>query len=656
MNDHVKDLAPMPEVAGSAEYLKSASAALNEKLAAARAYHGAQSALMQLIVDGADDKEVGHQLVVLRTARAMFQGTKPFDQQSDPKDVDRGAIHATLAFVELLVAIRSNEQLILEWLQTAERSSLTPIAQYVDTALEVSADPRYDIYVVAGEQAEEIADALRERECIRILRWDELRDEAAEDPDTIDVRKTDHALTQLPELSVCRPQRVWCLWGIEVHCPMSIREALDARLRKVMINRNTINALGASWAKQFIRNLPSLVRHGRDSMKLVNSLKGSGAIVIGAGPSLDTHIEWIKAQSPKPVIICAYKALKSLSKHGITPDFVAMLDPNQQVRHIEGVDLSGIAGFVAEVSVWPEVLARVDRPILPYFAGDGTRILSEVFGKVKLPTIPTGGSVFHTGLQIAKLIGCTEVTLIGADFGFPDDRLYADGSGTGDKLTLAPDKRSYLRQPLDQRARKGILIQATANNGSQLATTLELDAYRLWTEEFLRDWQRHEPETKFFNLAPNGARIEGAEFVEAAVHRASPAVGSAIEVTEGAPHLVAPNRINRGLAGRLRKKIDRLRALRKACARAIGAARKKPATDLSMYGGVVKRASACPEVSLLLNKQLTELDEQAKRTTIDVPQRLLSLIEEAEQQAAETADLYAGVAAALAQKPQEIHS
>jgi len=38
-----------------------------------------------------------------------------------------------------------------------------------------------------------------------------------------------------------------------------------------------------------------------------------------------------------------------------------------------------------------------------------------------------------------------------------------------------------------------------------------------------------------------------------------------------------------------------------------------------------------------------------------VPQRLLSLIEEAEQQAAETADLYAGVAAALAQKPQEIH-
>lgn len=636
------------------EYLKSASAALNEKLAAARAHHGAQNSLMQLIVDEADETAIRHQLGVLRVARAMFHGTRPFDQQ-DARDVAPEAVQATLQFVELLVAIRNNEQLIIEWLRTAERPSLTPIERYVDHAIEVSADPRYDIYVVAGPETEAIETALRERDCARILRWTDLRDESLEGEELPDVRKTDKALGQLPELTECRPQRVWCLWGVDAHCPMPIREALDARLRKVMINRNTINALGASWAKQFIRNLPSLVRHGRDSLKLVGTLKGSGAIVVGAGPSLDTHIEWIKAQQPKPVIICAYKALKSLAKHGITPDFVAMLDPNQQLRHIEGVDLSGIAGFVAEVSVWPEVLARVDRPILPYFAGDGTRILSEVFGKVRLPTIPTGGSVFHTGLQIAKLLGCEEITIIGADFGFPDDRLYAEGSGTGDMLTLAPDKRSYLRQPLDARARKGILIEAVTNDGSTMATTLELDAYRLWTEEFIRDWQRSSP-VRIYNLAPKGARIEGAEFVDAATHRASPATAVPIELTEQAPHLVAPSRINGALASKLRRKITRLQALRKACSRAIATARKRPASDLSMYGGVVKRATGCPEVSLLLNKQLSDLDEQAKRTTVDVPQRLLDLIEQAEQQAAETAELYVGVAHELAQTPAEFRS
>jgi hypothetical protein len=644
---------------GPAVSVEPVSAALNERLAAARAYQAAQKGLMTLIVEESDEATVCHQIGVLRVARAMFHNTEPFREGEEPM-ADAASIQATLQFVELLADTRANDQLILEWLATAERPALTDIERYVDRALEISADPRYDIYVVAGDMASDIIAALQQRNCARILDWAAIRADAVEGEhsieaeliveaeEAIDVRKAERALAAIPEITVCRPQRVWCLWGPEAHCPMSIREALDARLRQLMINRNAIGALGASWAKQFIRNLPSLVRQGRNTSALFDSMPGSGAIVIGAGPSLDEQIEWIKAQTPKPVIICAYKALKSLAKNGITPDFVVMLDPNQQLRHLEGVDLQQIAGFVVEVSVWPEVLAKIDRPILPYFAGDGTRILSEVFGRVRLPIIPTGGSVFHTGMQLAKILGCTEVTIVGADFGFPDDRLYADGAGTGDTLKVAADKRSYLRQPLDQRARAGMLIQSTANDGSVIATSLELESYRLWTEYFVREWQQRSP-VKVYNLAPKGARIEGAEFVDAASHRAAPATRAAMDVTAATPHLVKPNSVNGALKSRLKRKIGRLRALGKACHRAITAARKRPATDLSIYGGVVKRAASCPEVSLLLNKQLAALDEQAKRTTVDVPQRLRGLIEQAEQQAVETAELYLGAERQLTQ-------
>jgi len=360
------------ETASGAERV---SAALNEKLAAARAYQSAQTGLMTLIVEEADEASLCHQLGVLRVARAMFQNTQSFSD-GDAPTADGASIQATLQFVELLVDIRNNDQLILEWLKSAERPALTEIERYVDRALEISADPRYDIYVVAGESTSDIIAALQQRNCSRILEWAAIRDESIEGDGAIDVRKTDQVLAAIPELTLCRPQRVWCLWGTDTHCPMSIREALDARLRRMMINRNTIGALGASWAKQFIRNLPSLVQHGRNTSTLFDAMPGSGAIVIGAGPSLDENIDWIKAQTPKPIIICAYKALKSLAKNGITPDFVVMLDPNQQLRHLEGVDLQHIAGFIVEVSVWPEVLAKIDRPILPYFAGDGTRILS----------------------------------------------------------------------------------------------------------------------------------------------------------------------------------------------------------------------------------------------------------------------------------------
>ncbi|MFZ9479786.1 MAG: hypothetical protein ACO29T_12845, partial [Steroidobacteraceae bacterium] len=207
------------ETASGAERV---SAALNEKLAAARAYQSAQTGLMTLIVEEADEASLCHQLGVLRVARAMFQNTQSFSD-GDAPTADGASIQATLQFVELLVDIRNNDQLILEWLKSAERPALTEIERYVDRALEISADPRYDIYVVAGESTSDIIAALQQRNCSRILEWAAIRDESIEGDGAIDVRKTDQVLAAIPELTLCRPQRVWCLWGPEAHCPMSIR-------------------------------------------------------------------------------------------------------------------------------------------------------------------------------------------------------------------------------------------------------------------------------------------------------------------------------------------------------------------------------------------------------------------------------------------------
>lgn len=622
-----------------------ASAELNEKIAAARTYHSAQQSLMQVIVDSAPAADVAYALDVARVGQAIFAGTKPFDTQK-PSDVTPDKINATVKYLELLVEIRKSEALIKEWLSAADRPDVSPIERYVDQALEVSADPRYDIYIVAGESAGEIVDLLKRREYVRVLCWENLQDDA--DPFKIDIKKTDRAFDSIPELAQCRPQRVWCLWGIDQSCPVDIREELDARLRKAMINRNTISTFGASWARNFIQNIPNIARCGRDTLAAKDLLKGSGALVIGAGPSLDTHIEWIRQQTPKPVIISAYKALKALHRNGITPDFVVMLDPNQQLRHLEGVDLSGVAGFLAEVSVRPDVLAQVDRPVMPYFAGDGTRVLASVFGNVKIPTVPTGGSVFHTGLQLAKHLGCSEITLIGADFGFPDDRLYASGSGEGDRFFVSNDKRTYQRAPLDAAQRVGILITAEANDGTTLATSLELDAYRLWTEEFIRDAVQAPNPLKFFNLASRGARIEGATYVKASEHRAQPASRSPMEAMRQLPVLVKNTTADSGLVRKLQSKIKKLRTLKKTCADATEAARKNRSGDLSVYDGVVRQAADCPEVSLLLTQQLQDLDELSRRSAVDAPARLLELIETAEQEASATADLYAEVIGKLA--------
>jgi len=109
-----------------------------------------------------------------------------------------------------------------------------------------------------------------------------------------------------------------------------------------------------------------------------------------------------------------------------------------------------------------------------------------------------------------------------------------------------------------------------------------------------------------------------------------------------------------GLAKKLATKIKKLRSLKRACAKATAEARSTRASDLSMYGGVVKQAADCPEVSLLLTQQLQELDEQSRRTTVDAPARLQELIEVAEQQADETAELYLVAAQELAQVSRRV--
>lgn len=633
---------------GGISQATAAPLALTEAIASAEAYFSCQQHLMQLIVEQADECLVLQCLTSLRIARAVYETTRAFDSPHD-KGVGSSAIQTTLRFVEIVARIRANERLLLEWVASPDYQAASSAERYVDQTLGIYADPRFDLFVVAGPGSGVVVDALQRRDCNRILRWDELRDASSDTLERVDIKIADLVLAQLPDLSRCPPQRIWCLWGEGETCPASILESLHERLRKVLINANTITALSSSWARQFIRNLPSLVHQGRDTMQLAGALQGSGALVIGAGPSLDEHIDWIKAQIPRPVIICAYKALKSLAKHGVTPDFVVMLDPNQKLRHLEGVDVSNVAAFVVEVSVCPEVLARVDRPILPYSAGDGTSILFGVFGNKTPPIIPTGGSVLHVQLQLAKLLGCEQVTLIGADFGFPFDKLYADGSGTGDVLVLSNDRKNFVRKALDGEAKMGILVRAVANDGSPMESSLELDAYRLWVEQFILDWQKETP-IEIINLAARGARIEGAEYVTAADHCARPAIRSPHAVAENTAMLVKRNRVVGSLSDTFRKKIKKLRSLHKACSRAIEMAKKSPANDLSIYGAVVKQATACPEVSLLLSKQLREIDDQSTRSTIDVPKRLLQLIEQARREAGETADLYASVTESIARR------
>lgn len=627
--------------------------ALNERLAAARLYAQAQQSLLQVIVDERPAHVIAHGFDVARTTAAMLAATNPMTSHTEDEPSAQ-FIHDTAELLGLLEAVKQTEALVQEWLEMTTRDDLPPVIQHLERTLGLEADPRHDIFVVAGEHASAMAAELQGRQYARVLQWSGLC--STKDPSVLDASRVDLALESLPELSQCRPRRLWLLWGPEANCPESIRTLLDERLRKAFMNRNTAGSLGERWAQQFIANLPALLHRGRKLTGLHNAFPGCGAVIVGAGPSLDEAVSWIRGQATRPLVIASYKAVKALVRGGVTPDFIVMLDPKQGAHHLEGVDLRGVAAIVTEVAVDPESLGQTEIPVLPYCASQDTRSLVTTLGEVDVPVIRSGGSVIHIALQFARLVGCTRISLAGVDFGFPGDRLYAAGAGEGDELRFAADRRSYVRRAVDGNGRSGLLVGALANDGGVIATTIELDHYRGWTEEFIRECRRSGLAMEFFNLSRIGARIEGVPSVEDLVnHEATPrAVNATAVVQRLSPLVPAANPANT-ITRRLREKSQNLRELSRTCATAVAVAREGKASDLNIYDRVAAQAGDCPEVSLILTRRLQVLDEQARRSTVDVPERLRELAQITGEEADRVASLYSSALEKLTERAR-IHA
>ena len=61
---------------------------------------------------------------------------------------------------------------------------------------------------------------------------------------------------------------------------------------------------------------------------LEDQFKDKTAVLIGAAPSLDQHIEWIQQNQKYLYIFTVSRLAQKLHNLGITPDFIVTVDPN----------------------------------------------------------------------------------------------------------------------------------------------------------------------------------------------------------------------------------------------------------------------------------------------------------------------------------------
>jgi hypothetical protein len=295
-----------------------------------------------------------------------------------------------------------------------------------------------------------------------------------------------------------------------------------------------------------VRNLPVLAR-GIDLGHLERPLKGRAALIVCPGPSLDKSIETIKAHRDRFVIFAVNRAVRNLAVHGLTPDFIAVLDPLPGMyEHVEGFDLSGVQGLIMCGSIATDVprLPWVQRILSGCFNGAYEQWLDPLIGPQL--ALASGGTVAHVAAAAAVHLGCSPVAFVGQVLAYQGRRIYA--KGTVNEVELGTAEGGMAAEGDIRRK----LVHVEGWSGERLASSAQFEAYRSWYER----WVPSKPGVRFANCSEGGARIRGmehlplSELVESL--SGSPMDLGALLGPKGRPRPFLPKDTLRGrIAGRL---------------------------------------------------------------------------------------------------------
>lgn len=143
--------------------------------------------------------------------------------------------------------------------------------------------------------------------------------------------------------------------------------------------------------------------------------ENSRIAIVASGPSLDNDLDWLKENQDKLIIFAAHSAMRTLNKHGITPDFQCSLDTELDEELIERLELNFDIPLVSYFKAKPESLAKFKEI---YLVNDVNKANPVKFDTPLFHTHPTTGNLM---VAIAGLYAQPkELYLVGLDLGYRD--------------------------------------------------------------------------------------------------------------------------------------------------------------------------------------------------------------------------------------------
>jgi hypothetical protein len=221
-------------------------------------------------------------------------------------------------------------------------------------------------------------------------------------------------------------------------------------------------------------------------------------ILVGAGPSLDESIDFLKFAQDKAIIVTTNSPLRKLVNSGIKPHLVVTADPMPPtLAGFQGVDVSDLT-LACPHSAYPKIVEKFPgriiswctfNPIVDYLKSKTNQLLST--------PIMEQGTVSGCVLDISHLLGCKKILFVGQDMSVQDDgKYYTDDSSYSDSGAHYYSGSKGQRLP--------------GNTQETVHVEQRLFVYLKTFEQFIKSKGEGR---EYRNLARTGVKIEGVPYL-----------------------------------------------------------------------------------------------------------------------------------------------
>lgn len=227
------------------------------------------------------------------------------------------------------------------------------------------------------------------------------------------------------------------------------------------------------------------------------------ALMISAGPSLDTVLPYLNHLQKIFVLTCVDTAFPALLKNGIHPDYVFSLDPQYESAFHFADYTNGSTKLIYTPTTNHNVLKNFTGECFVIYKEGNT--LSQHEEIEQKGTTQAGGSVACLAVDALIQFGCNPIFLIGQDCALTSDRYYSKYSRFNQQLFSQISGSTQLNKLHKKKFQKKKPIKIKSTYGNEILTDQLMYSYLRNLEEI----SIQNKNTRIYNLCSQGAAIEG---------------------------------------------------------------------------------------------------------------------------------------------------